>query len=97
MKITEWIRFNRHLPERKFFQVINAKLRGHYNYYGVRGNSQSLWTFYFRVIEKCFKWLNRRSQRKSYTWDRFKRNLKQYYKILKPRITEKKRRHTVAY
>jgi len=38
--ITEWIRKNRHLPERKFFQVINTKLRGHYNYYGVHGNSQ---------------------------------------------------------
>ncbi|MCP4756309.1 MAG: maturase, partial [Proteobacteria bacterium] len=73
--ITEWIRKNRHLPERKLFQVINAKLRGHYNYYGVRGNSQSMWSFYFRVVETCFKWLNRRSQRKSYTWERFKRNL----------------------
>ncbi len=97
MLITEWIRKNRHLPERKFFQVINVKLRGHSNYYGVRGNSQSMWTFYYRVIETCFKWLNRRSQRKSYTWERFKRNLELYYNILKPRITEKKRRHTVAY
>ena len=29
-------------------------------------------------------------------WERFKRNLKLYYNILVPRITEKKRRHTVA-
>lgn len=96
-RITEWIKKNRHLPERKFFQVINAKLRGHYNYYGVRGNSQSLWNYYYRVIEICFKWLNRRSQRKSYTWERFKRNLKEYYHIWKPRITEKKHRRQVNY
>ncbi len=95
--ITEWIRKNRHLPERKFFQVINAKLRGHYNYYGVHGNSQSIWTYYHQVIGTSFKWLNRRSQRKSYTWERFKRNLKEYYRIWKPRITEKKRQQHVDY
>ena len=95
--ITEWIRKNRHLPERKFFQVINAKLRGHYNYYGVHGNSQSIWTYYHQAIGICFKWLNRRSQRKSYTWERFKRNLKEYYRIWKPRITEKKRQPYVDY
>lgn len=96
-RITEWIRKNRYLPERKFFQVINAKLRGHYNYYGIRGNSKSLWYYYYRVIDICFKWLNRRSQRRSYTWERFKRNLQEYYHIWKPRITEQKRRHQVDY
>jgi group II intron reverse transcriptase/maturase len=95
--ITEWIRKNRDLPERKFFQVINAKLRGHYNYYGVRGNSNSLWYYYYRVIDICFKWLNRRSQRRSYTWERFKCNLKEYYHIWKPRITEKKHQRHVDY
>ena len=95
--ITEWIRSNRHLAERKFFQVINAELRGHYNYYGIRGNSQSIWEYYYQVLEICFKWLNRRSQRRSYTWERFKRSLKEYYGIWKPRITEKKRRPHVDY
>src|SRR5262245_2243326 len=40
-RLTEWIKQHRHLPGRAFFQRLNARLRGHYNYYGVRGNARS--------------------------------------------------------
>jgi RNA-directed DNA polymerase len=46
-------------------------------------------------MKACFKWLNRRSQRKSHTWEAFKRLLS-YINIAKPRITESKRLHRVA-
>lgn len=94
-RITEWIRLNRHKPMRWFFKTLNMKLQGHYNYYGVRGNSRSLWVFYEEVKKACFKWLNRRSQRKSYTWEAFKRLLS-YITIARPSITESKRLHRVA-
>ncbi len=94
-RMTEWIRLNRHKPTRWFFKTLNTKLQGHYNYYGVRGNSRSLWVFYEEVKNACFKWLNRRSQRKSYTWEAFKRLLS-YIKIAKPKITESKCLHRVA-
>ena len=94
-RMTEWIRLNRHTSKRWFFRTLNAKLQGHYNYYGVRGNSRSLWVFYDEVKQMCFKWLNRRSQRRSYTWEAFKRLLA-YIKIARPRITESKRLHRVA-
>jgi hypothetical protein len=42
-RIKEWIKLNRHLPGAQFFERLNARLRGHYNYYGVRGNSHSLY------------------------------------------------------
>ncbi|MGH8716759.1 MAG: group II intron reverse transcriptase/maturase, partial [Burkholderiales bacterium] len=45
-RIKEWIRTHRHLPGRVFFQRLNIRLQGHYNYYGVRGNSHSLYRFY---------------------------------------------------
>ena len=37
-----------------------------------------------------YKWLNRRSQKKSYTWEGFKELLK-HFGIEKPRITERKK------
>lgn len=85
----EWCRENIHLRMTDFFEKLNAKLRGYYNYYGVIGNYESLASFYYQAMRKLFKRLNRRSQRKSYTWVGFNELLK-YFRIEKPRITEKK-------
>lgn len=95
-RIKEWIKLNRHLPGREFFRRLNARLRGHYNYYGVRGNSFSLKRFYDWAIECAFKWLNRRGgKRKSFTWELFNQILDRV-KIARPRITEVKRRRVFA-
>jgi group II intron reverse transcriptase/maturase len=94
-RMKDWIRLNRHTKKRWFFKTLNAKLRGHYQYYGVRGSSRSLWAFYEEVMKMVFKWLNRRSQRKSYNWETFKRLLSRI-RLAKPRITESKRLHRVA-
>jgi RNA-directed DNA polymerase len=94
-RIKEWIRLNRHKKKHWFFATLKTKLRGHYQYYGVRGNAQALWVFYEEVKEACFKWLNRRSQRRSYTWEAFKRLLT-YINFPKPNITESTRLHRVA-
>jgi group II intron reverse transcriptase/maturase len=46
-------------------------LRGHYQYYGVSDNMQSLRKYHFRSCQMLFKWLNRRSQRRSVNWVKF--------------------------
>ena len=95
-RIKEWIRTNRHLPVREFFQGLNKRLQGHYNYYGVRGNSRSLKCFFDWTIECTFKWLNRRGgKRRSFTWGLFNQALDQV-KIALPRITEVSRRRVFA-
>jgi group II intron reverse transcriptase/maturase len=95
-RIKQWIRFNRHLPGKQFYKTLNAKLRGHYNYYGVHGNAESLYRFYRWAMECVLKWLNRRGgKRRSYTRDRFFKML-DLVGILKPRITEVKKRRAVA-
>ena len=66
---------------------LNSKLRGYDNYYGVHGNSSSLAEFYYHAERLLYKWLNRRSQKASYTWQGFKDLLKQFA-IARPRITE---------
>jgi len=84
-----WCRENIHLRMTDFFEKLNAKLRGYYNYYGIIGNYKSLASFYQRAMRLLFKRLNRRSQRKSYTWSGFSELLK-HFRIEKPRIMEKK-------
>ena len=71
------------------FAELNAKLRGYYNYYGVIGNYPSLSEFEYHMECILLKWLNRRSQRKSFTWDSFRRTLN-YYRIVKPKIVEQR-------
>ena len=45
--------------------------QGHLQYFGVSGNSRSVSCYAFRVKRLLFKWLNRRSQRRSFTWKHF--------------------------
>jgi hypothetical protein len=94
-RIKEWIKLNRHLPGGEFFERLNARLRGHYNYYGVRGNSHSLSRFYTWAINCAFKWLNRRSWRRSYTWEQFGRVI-EFVSLARPCITEIPRRRVFA-
>jgi len=95
-RMKEWIKQNRHLPGREFFQRLNARLRGHYTYYGVRGNSRALNRFFRWAMDCTFKWLNRRGgKRKSFTWEQFNQILDRV-KIARPRITEVKRRRVFA-
>ena len=92
---TAWIKQarNQRLPD--LLKELNSKLRGYYNYYGVRGNSSSLAEFFYHVERLLYKWLNRRSQKHSYTWQGFKDLLKQYA-IARPRITEPARSRPVT-
>lgn len=93
--IKDWIKKERHLPKQQFFGTLKRKLRGHYNYFYVKGNSRAVWSFYDQAIVQAFKWLNRRSGRKSYTWSVFRDILCQMA-VPRPELTETKRRHGKA-
>jgi group II intron reverse transcriptase/maturase len=77
-RIQDWCRKNRHLPVPKQQQALSQKLQGHYRYYGIIGNWRALDRFRYQTGRVWFKWLNRRSQRKSFTWDEFNAMLKRY-------------------
>ena len=62
-------------------------LKGYYNYYGFAGNAATLNKFAYAVKRMWFKWLNRRSQRKSFNWEEFKERLKRF-PLPKPRIVK---------
>ena len=69
----------------EWWKVLESKMRGHLHYYGVSGNMPSIKKFYFIVIRLVKKWLNRRSQKRKFNWDRFKLYL-QRHPLPKPRI-----------
>lgn len=63
-----WIRENRTLPVKDFMDKIRIKMKGHINYFGVTHNKRMISNFVFEVRKLIFKWLNRRSQRRSFDW-----------------------------
>jgi RNA-directed DNA polymerase len=67
------------------WRLLAGKLRGHYNYYGVSGNSRMIARFGYVTIRAVMKWLNRRSQRKSFTWKQLNAYLV-HYPLPRPRI-----------
>lgn len=72
----DWLKTNRsrHSTE-EIWSITAAKLRGHYHYFGYYCNRSKLMHFYCAVTRTMFKWLNRRSQRKSFSWKQFNRKL----------------------
>ena len=74
----DWCRRHRHLPVPEQHATLTRKLRGHYNYFGVSGNSRALRLLLFHVRRLWRKWLDRRSQRGRMPWERFERLLKRH-------------------
>jgi hypothetical protein len=70
-RIGRWCREHRHAPVREQHRELVQKLRGHYGYYGITGNSQRLGRFLSEVKRRWRYWLNRRSDRRRWTWERF--------------------------
>ncbi len=87
---TDWCKEKRHLKLRVLFEQLNSKLRGYYNYYGVHGNYGSLKQFFSSAMRILMKWLNRRSQRRSYNWSGFTAVL-QHFQVKRPRVVGRPR------
>ncbi len=80
-----WLKINRMKPTQWIMQQVELKLRGHYQYYGVTDNYRGIARFHREVTKLLFKWMNRRSQRRSYRWEEFERLL-QLFPLPQPRV-----------
>ena len=83
-EFNEWIKANRSLPLGLIWEKVNQKLRGHYNYYGVSDNSDSLLKYKRQIIKKIYYWLKRRSQRTKLNWDKMNKLL-EHYPLVNPK------------
>ncbi len=90
-RLTEWAKKQRTRPVQQVMLLFSSRLRGYYNYYGVRGNAASLWKYHKAAMKILHKWLNRRSQSRSYGWRGFYA-LVEHFRVARPRITEYRHR-----
>lgn len=75
--IYAWIKgIRNYLKFKEWWQMLAVKLAGYYRYYGIAGNMLWLKRFHNLIIRFVYKWVNRRSQKKSYNWEQFQRVLK---------------------
>jgi hypothetical protein len=85
-KMNSWLKAIRNrVKTKEWWKIVSAKLRGHYEYYGISGNGTSIKDFYQLTLKLIFKWINRRSQKKSMNWKQFINYLK-YYPLPLPKI-----------
>ncbi len=76
-RIDQWCRENRHSPVREQWKILCAKVRGHYAYYGITGNSRSLGKFFYRVRRGWKRWLGRRNNKRLF-WEKFELLLERF-------------------
>ncbi len=76
--IADWCRHHRHLSVRDQHATLCQKMRGHYAYYGMTGNSRSLSSFRYGCIHLWRKWLSRRHRQGLMPWNRYERLLARY-------------------
>ena len=93
----DWIKTNRNKEKvGVLWDSAKAKIRGHYEYFGYWMNRQKLLHFYQGVVKSLFNWLNRRSQKRSYSWAGFRERIKQN-PLGQPPIQEKLKRLGGSY
>lgn len=76
--MNQWLRSVRHQPIAAQYQILRRKLQGHFGYYGITGNGQSLAAFLYRVMHQWFKGLRRRSRKARRTWSWFRALLQRF-------------------
>jgi group II intron reverse transcriptase/maturase len=75
------------LTFRRLHRSLGQILQGYYNYYGFAGNTATLNKFAYAVERMWYKWINRRSQRKSFNWEEFQELLTRF-PLPRPRIVK---------
>jgi RNA-directed DNA polymerase len=81
----EWCREHNHESLSEQFRMLNMKLRGYYQYYGIRGNYKKLEVVMEYVQKTWYYWLKRRSSKRKISAP-VKERLKTVYVLPKPRI-----------
>jgi RNA-directed DNA polymerase len=76
--LAQWCRCHRHRPLTEQHRTLGQKLRGHFAYYGITGNSEGLRRFRDAVTRLWRKWLSRRARAPVLSWAHFTRLLRRY-------------------
>jgi group II intron reverse transcriptase/maturase len=77
-EFNHWMKTHRNLKRQLLMKIVTIKLNGYYRYYGITDNSHMMSKYLYEIRKLLFKWLNRRSQRKSFNYDQFDLYMKLY-------------------
>jgi RNA-directed DNA polymerase len=80
-----WCQVNRHLPLQDQYGMLCQKLRGHFQYYGMRGNYRLLDVVRRQAEEAWRFWRSRRSHKSAISWERFQQ-LRKVFVLPTPKI-----------
>jgi len=81
-----WLKSIRNVQQLKdWWKILQSKLRGHFQYYGISGNYASISKYYQLTVRLTKKLINRRSQKQSMNWEQFNQYLAKYC-LPKPKI-----------
>jgi len=84
-RLWQWCRDNRHEPIKEQYRTLSSKLRGYYQYFGVRSNYKPLEVVY-EYAQKAWRfWLSRRSHKGGISWAKFEK-IRASFPFPKPRI-----------
>ncbi|MBW2584402.1 MAG: hypothetical protein JRE36_12665 [Deltaproteobacteria bacterium] len=84
-RLWQWCRANRHEPIKEQYRTLCTKLRGYYQYFGVRSNYKPL-EVVFEHAEKAWRfWLSRRSHKGGISWEKFEK-IRASFPLPRPRI-----------
>lgn len=83
--LRDWCRRNRHKDLNEQYRILSWKLRGHFQYFGIRCNMRAMEMVLHHTIRNWRFWLNRRSRKKAIYWNKF-RDLLERIPLPKPRI-----------
>ena len=84
--IWAWCKAHRHDSMTSQYRTLVQKLRGHFQYYGVRCNYDALMKVFKRARRAWFYWINKRRRHRDYNWEEFDQLLETVFKFPKPRI-----------
>lgn len=83
-EMKQWLKLRMHCKISETIQLLNVKLLGHYRYYGITDNIDSIRQFYEIVVRMLYKILNRRTQKNKYSYLKYYRKIEK--NIIKPKI-----------
>ena len=86
MKVSKFIKLNRHMKLRELIAAINVKLRGHYSYYGITFNSSGISCYFTQVRRALHKWINHRGGKRKWNWKSFSLLVDNWNPLVKPLI-----------
>lgn len=74
--MNKWLKGVRNrVPLKDLWRIFAWKLRGHYAYFGVSSNIRSLRSMHYHAKRLLYKWVNKRSQKRSMNWEQFSKYL----------------------